>query len=346
MPIIETPTGWTFDLAGRSYGPYPTREEAAEAAYDAERGVDYAETLSTVCRAVDAAVAASSERKRAICRQVDRLLAEDVSPELAEDAEPAAIVLAHLDAFTETEEERAWVRNACAEDHHRLEDWAHRLTRPTSWHGVLTSPGVYDGEGLAHTPRLSVDASGDLFVQCGGEEPSKLEALIDRRIMEPPQKVSELVTLKRRGLVILDAEEEVFIMTQQECADQEGFEMDEGAAELAELSLENRVFASIVREFFTSVPESHRAMGEAGMLLLACACRGGGDGLPDDASDEAIEDRQTQTIWDAGYTAGRAALMNDIERRLAQSRAEGARRAAEYIHARALALEEEEHRAA
>jgi hypothetical protein len=38
MSIIETPTGWTFTQGSTTYGPYATREEACERAYDLERG--------------------------------------------------------------------------------------------------------------------------------------------------------------------------------------------------------------------------------------------------------------------------------------------------------------------
>lgn len=38
MAITQTPEGWTFDRGQQTYGPYPTRDAAAEALFDAERG--------------------------------------------------------------------------------------------------------------------------------------------------------------------------------------------------------------------------------------------------------------------------------------------------------------------
>src|SRR5262249_5914159 len=38
MSLTQTPAGWTFTHGTQTYGPYPTREAAQEALYDAERG--------------------------------------------------------------------------------------------------------------------------------------------------------------------------------------------------------------------------------------------------------------------------------------------------------------------
>jgi hypothetical protein len=271
MPITHDPeTGWTFTLGQQTYTGYATKEEAQAAAYDLERGQ----------------------------APQDSLLAED-------EPDSAATVLAHIDQIAKTEEERQYVRTLCAEDAFILVDWANYLTRRPGWDGVKTSPGVNvdraSTDALAFVPRLTVRGD-DLYVQPQGNPPEGVRETIESRLWDTPQKVYELITLKRRGLVVMDCEEEVIIMTHEECPAQEGFMMDEGAAELAKLPIEDRVFASIVRNFMAQLPESHRSMGEAGMLLLAAACDGAG--AADEEGDD-LEERSAVHVYRAAYEQGR-----------------------------------------
>jgi hypothetical protein len=353
MPITQDTDGtWGFTVGAQRYGGYQTRQAAQEAQYDAERGQapagDYDENDERIALAKEADRVLGNEDEEAevgggeddevafdlTTAQIERILAEIspeqaliegidriLRPELAEDAAPAAIVLAHIDQIAKTEEERRYIQDLCADDAPILVDWAKRLTCPPVWLGIKASPGA-EGEfgstdGLGFTPRLSVDASGDLFVQLTGHSPTTMQDIIEERFYDAPAKVHELITLKRRGLVIMDTDEEVIVMTHQECAEQEGFTMDEGVAELAELSLESRVFASVVRGFFESVPETHRSMGEAGMMLLALACDGVGAADKEGADPEELYAAQVYRIaYEQGHRAGREATIDEIDRRL------------------------------
>jgi hypothetical protein len=57
-----------------------------------------------------------------------------------------------------------------------------------------------------------------------------------------------------------------------------------------------------VRNFMAQLPESHRSMGEAGMLLLAAACDGAG--AADEEGDD-LEERSAVHVYRAAYEQGR-----------------------------------------
>jgi hypothetical protein len=297
MTITRNPNGtFEFSRGGVLWQGFPTREAAQTAQYDLDRGI--VPTLPHHEAPADLLLACLD--------WVDKQDAELDIAEWVDGQTPAAIVLSHLDEIAKTEEERAYVRHYCAVDGLELPSWAKLLSGQHVWTGIRSSPGAEEGgstDGLTFTPKLSIQGD-DLFVQVMGHPPTTPADRVEQRIYDAPQKVHEVVTLKRRGLVIMDTDEETIIMSHRECAEQEGFEMDEHAAAMERLPIEDRVFATVIRNYLAQVPDTHRAMAEAGLMLLAGASEGLGDALPADASDDAIDERGAQHIWQAAYNLG------------------------------------------
>jgi hypothetical protein len=90
------------------------------------------------------------------------------------------------------------------------------------------SPAVLYGRAssdeLAHTPKLTTDEHGALFLQLGGDGPNKvavvvegeIAAMIEDRIYNAPERIYEVVRLSHHGLVALSTRDEVFVMTEEE----------------------------------------------------------------------------------------------------------------------------------
>jgi hypothetical protein len=163
------------------------------------------------------------------------------------------------------------------------------------YYGVLISPGAKRAgdNSLCHIPILAIHDNIPT-IQLGGRS-------------EPPQRVYEIVRLDRRGLVVLDAEHDVFVMTAAEFAEQTGDDNAEGnerAARIAALPIEDRLFAALISDQFDRVPETHRTMAQAGMILLAAAVDSVGPEDGDGDEQEMNAAHIHRTAYEQGFEAG------------------------------------------
>ena len=78
---------------------------------------------------------------------------------------------------------------------------------------LLSSPGTRCAGGLPHPPRLERAADGALRISIPYEDEQGRPAI---SASDPPQLVVEVVVLKRRGWVVVDAGLDVFLMTEAE----------------------------------------------------------------------------------------------------------------------------------
>jgi flagellar biosynthesis/type III secretory pathway protein FliH len=72
----------------------------------------------------------------------------------------------------------------------------------------------------------------------------------------------------------------------------------------AKLEPEDRPFCDIITEMVSRVPVSHRAMMQAGLILVAAAADAVGDGIAEDAPESEVEQKIYENIYRAGYTEG------------------------------------------
>src|SRR5262249_12967428 len=134
-----------------------------------------------------------------------------------------------------------------------------------------------------------------------------------------PQRVHEVVRLNRRGLVVLDAETDVYVMTAAEFAERTGDDNAEDnarAAEIAARSIEDRVFAALITDYMDASKPTSGAMGQAGLILLTAACEGVGP--EDDGSDEASAAYTYRAAYEEGFSAGIDAAIAQIKKRKTQ----------------------------
>jgi|SRR5690242_904926 len=78
---------------------------------------------------------------------------------------------------------------------------------------LLPSPGTGCEDTLLDPPRLGRDADGAMTISVAYEDDQGRPAISEN---DPPQLIREVVVLKRRSWVIVDAELDVFIMTEAE----------------------------------------------------------------------------------------------------------------------------------
>lgn len=78
---------------------------------------------------------------------------------------------------------------------------------------LLPSPGTGCEETLLKTPRIDHDPHGALTISLDYADEYGVPDISEN---DPPQRVIEVVLLKRRGWVIVDAQLDVFIMTEVE----------------------------------------------------------------------------------------------------------------------------------
>jgi hypothetical protein len=86
--------------------------------------------------------------------------------------------------------------------------------RPAHW-SLRHAPGVGDEGDLAHVPALRI-VDGALFVRLGRLPEEAWISDAEERFYNPWQRVGEVARLRARGLVILDAEADVFVMTEEQ----------------------------------------------------------------------------------------------------------------------------------
>lgn len=134
-----------------------------------------------------------------------------------EYAEARALLRSRVAEFTTNEEERRAVLELCDDpyDDVMLLDLAERLTAEPEFNGVQVSPLVEEHGGMSDPPILSRDANG-LTIRLGGEPWGDVLNQVEQRLINPSQRVHEVVVLKRRGFVIVDADEDVFVLTEEE----------------------------------------------------------------------------------------------------------------------------------
>jgi flagellar biosynthesis/type III secretory pathway protein FliH len=72
----------------------------------------------------------------------------------------------------------------------------------------------------------------------------------------------------------------------------------------AKLEPEDRPFCDIITEMVSRVPVSHRAMMQAGLILVAAAADAVGDGIAEDAPESEVEQCVHDHIYRAGYAEG------------------------------------------
>jgi hypothetical protein len=74
--LTQTSAGWTFTLGRETFGPYSTRDQAAEALYDLQRGRPAVSPEQIIIDTIDRALQADDDRI-ALAREADRLLDAD-----------------------------------------------------------------------------------------------------------------------------------------------------------------------------------------------------------------------------------------------------------------------------
>jgi hypothetical protein len=209
-----------------------TASEALKAmAYDAEQigELKVADTFRTVAHGVTDTPGDDWTADEVL--QVIRLyraLREQPPALDAEDTAAIATVRAHFDQLAQTDAERAYLNGVIDQAERTgncpvlLNDLANGLLRER-WTGYsfLVSEAALGDDGDEHkisTVRLTTVGDA-LYVQAGNApDPSDLEAVIEDRANEHVQQVREIVRLQRRGLVILDTDEETFVLTEAEYA--------------------------------------------------------------------------------------------------------------------------------
>lgn len=143
----------------------------------------------------------------------------------AEDIAAIATVRAHFDYLARTAAERDYLSGIIDRAETSgdcpvlLNDLADALEHEPYYCGFLVTEaalGEHGGANKTGTPRVTMDG-GALFVRCGdGRDPDDLRGTIEDRAHERPQFVREVVRLHTRGLVILDTDEETYVMTEAE----------------------------------------------------------------------------------------------------------------------------------
>ena len=88
-----------------------------------------------------------------------------------------------------------------------------KLSDPNLIPILLPSPGTGCEETLLKTPRIDHDPHGALTISLDYVDEYGTPDISEN---DPPQRIIEVVTLKRRGWVIVDAELDVFFMTDAE----------------------------------------------------------------------------------------------------------------------------------
>jgi hypothetical protein len=84
---------------------------------------------------------------------------------------------------------------------------------------------------------------------------------------------------------------------------------------------DERLFATIISGMFAKVPESHRAMGEAGMMLLTAACQGiGMEPVDSDPEEHTVEFAYRQG-YDQGMKDGMEGCLIYLEKRMTERKA-------------------------
>ena len=155
----------------------------------------------------------------------------DAARQDAEETQAAiATLTARMDVFCRTAGDRRTFQDLCEQAQTnwsvagRLVDWANALSAPAEYIGVKVSPGANpepaSADELAHVPILAAGADGQLTIRVGRNPSDHAVELLEERIQNPPQAVREIVRLRRRGLVILDTDEETFVMTEEEFSQQ------------------------------------------------------------------------------------------------------------------------------
>lgn len=95
-----------------------------------------------------------------------------------------------------------------------------RHRRANELYQIAVSPSCmgYSGEAaveLCNPPEITINATGEQFIQLQRATPGS-HGHADETIGNPPQRIHEVTFLRRRGLVVIDGADEVFIMTEAE----------------------------------------------------------------------------------------------------------------------------------
>lgn len=137
-----------------------------------------------------------------------------------EHANAVQIVRSHIDRLVRNDAERQAVLALCAdEDAVTLIDLADSIMHPERcFNGVHESPGVtapYYHQDASEGPVIGTSAAGATIRLRGDRGGTPLEQ-IEQRLIDPPQQIHEVLLLRRRGFVVIDADTDIFVLTEDE----------------------------------------------------------------------------------------------------------------------------------